>query len=253
MVWLNGHYLGSASGGTEADAGPPINQNPGPGHFPIPAGLLHASQPAVLSVLVENMGDNDDWTAQEERFRQPRGLYDVAFSESSNAPAPVITWKIQGAKGGEHLTDPARGPLNVGGLYGERNGWYLPGYPDGSWRTGAPGTVTTGVRWYRTTFRLDLPANQDVPVALHFGNASTGSYRVLIYLNGWNLGQYGGAIGPETDFVLPAGLLRTRGGNTLALAVIAQGNTSVAPVSLVASANLLGGVPVTDVHSPGYH
>jgi hypothetical protein len=113
--------------------------------------------------------------------------------------------------------------------------------------------VTTGVRWYRTTFRLDLPANQDVPVALHFGNASTGSYRVLIYLNGWNLGQYGGAIGPETDFVLPAGLLRTRGGNTLTLAVIAQGNASVAPVSLVASANLLGGVPVTDVYSPGYH
>lgn len=248
MVWLDGQYLGTAAGGTEADAGPPINPNPGPGTFAIPAGLLRPGQQAVLSILVEDMGHNDDWTAEEVRFRQPRGLYNVSFTGAS----PAITWKIQGARGGENLTDPVRGPLNVGGLFGERNGWYLPGYPDASWAKGTPGTVSPGVTWYRTQFHLDLPKGQDVPVALRFGGAVGTGYRVLIFLNGWNLGQYGGDIGPQTDFALPAGLLRDHGTNTLALAVIAQQMATVAPVSLAAEGNALGGVPVTDVYSPSY-
>lgn len=252
MVWLNGRYLGTAAGGTEADAGPPVNPDPGPGAFGIPAGLLKAGQQAVLSVLVEDMGDNDDWTAEEVRFRQPRGLYDVSFTSltSLTGASPDVTWKIQGARGGENLTDPVRGPLNVGGLSGERAGWYLPRHPDASWASGAPGTVSPGVTWYRTQFDLDLPKGQDVPVALRFGGTPGTGYRVLIFLNGWNLGQYGGDIGPQTDFALPAGLLRDHGGNTLALAVIAQQRATVAPVSLTAEGNALGGVPVTDVYSP---
>jgi beta-galactosidase GanA len=248
MVWLNGQYLGTAAGGTEADAGPPINSDPGPGTFAVPAGLLKPGRQALLSVLVEDMGDNDDWTAEEVRFRQPRGLYDVSFTGAS----PDITWKIQGALGGENLTDRARGPLNVGGLSGERNGWYLPRYPDQSWATGALGTVSPGVTWYRTRLDLGLPSGQDVPLALRFGGPVGSGYRVLIFLNGWNVGQYGAGIGPQADFALPAGLLRDHGSNTLALAVIAQQMTTVAPVSLAAQGNALGGVPVTDVYSPSY-
>ncbi|MEV5708552.1 beta-galactosidase [Actinoallomurus sp. NPDC052274] len=248
LVWLNGRYLGSAAGGVEADADAPVNPAPGRGDFTIPAGLVKAGQQAVLSVLVENQGHNDDWIADDNRFKQPRGLYAVTVT-GSDAP---ISWRIQGAKGGENLTDPTRGPLNNGGLYGERAGWHLPAYPDGTWKTGAATKVTPGVTWQRTSFRLDLPKGQDVPIALRFGGPVGQGYRVQIFLNGWNLGQYGGDIGPQTDFTLPAGLLRQHGGNTLALAIVARADATPAPVSLVALGNERGGVPVSDVPSPSF-
>jgi hypothetical protein len=75
---------------------------------------------------------------------------------------------------------------------------------------------------------------------------------VQLFLNGWNLGQYGGDIGPQTDFTLPAGLLRQHGQNTLAFAVVARQAASLAPVSLVAVSASRGGVPVSDVPAPSY-
>jgi hypothetical protein len=59
------------------------------------------------------------------------------------------------------------------------------------------------------------------------------------------MGQFTGDIGPQRDFVLPAGILREHGKNTLALAVIALEETTPAPVRLVALANHRGGVPAT--------
>jgi beta-galactosidase GanA len=254
MVWLNGQYLGWAKGGTEADTGTtPPNPDPGRGDFAIPPGLLQPGQQATLAVMVENMGQNDDWVADDIRFKQPRGLY-AAWLAGSQAP---ISWKIQGALGGENLADPARGPLNTGGLFGERSGWHLPGYPDRSWTEASPSTARLaagGVGWYRTTFRLDQAKGQDVAVSLRFGGALTGDHRVLIFLNGWNLGQYGADIGPQRDFVLPNGLLRTDGRNTLALAVIASDGVpgGLGPIGLVVTANHWGGVPVTDVAAPSF-
>ncbi|WP_253767216.1 beta-galactosidase [Goodfellowiella coeruleoviolacea] len=253
LVWLNGHYLGSAAGGVQADSEAPINPDPGRGDFAIPPGLLAEGSTATLAVLVENMGHNDDWTAEDTRFKQPRGLFGATVA-GSTAP---IAWKIQGARGGEDLADPARGPLNTGGRYGERAGWHLPGFPDAGWpAVDAPEhtALTPGISWYRTSFRLDLPRGQDVSVGLRFA-PPTGDSRVLIFLNGWNLGQYGAGIGPQREFVLPAGLLREHGDNTLALAVLAPGANSAGPgpVSLVAFGNHTGGVPVRDVPAPGYH
>jgi hypothetical protein len=252
LVWLNGHYLGAAAGGVQADSDAPVNPNPGPGDFPIPAGLLEQGAPATLSVLVENMGHNDDWTAEESRHRQPRGLVGASVTGAGTGSSTPISWKIQGAAGGENLVDKVRGPLNNGGLYGERTGWHLPGYPDRSWAAGAPGAVTPGVTWYRTSFRLDLPKSQDTAVALRFGGAIPQGARVNFFLNGWNLGLYGADIGPQTEFTLPAGLLRQDGRNTLALAVIAEQNASIGPLSLVTVGTQRGGVPVSDVPSPGY-
>jgi beta-galactosidase GanA len=242
LVWLNGRYLGSAAGGTEADADSG-NPNPGPGEFAIPAGTVRAGEPATLSVLVENMGHNDDWTADDNRFKQPRGL--VAASVGDDA----IAWKIQG---GLPTADPVRGPLNAGGLYGERVGWYLPGYPARSWQQTSSLAVRTGVTWYRTQFRLDLPHGQDTALALHFGGAAAQGYRVFAYLNGWNLGQYSADVGPQRDFVLPAGLLREQGSNTLALAVLATRDATAPPAGLVVMGAQRGGDPVHDVPSPGY-
>ncbi|MFG1877130.1 beta-galactosidase [Sphaerisporangium sp. NPDC049003] len=251
LAWLNGHYLGSAAGGTEADADT-HTPRPGPGEFAIPSGLLKPGERAVLSVLVENMGNNDDWTADDNRFKQPRGLFGASITGS----AAPIAWKIQGARGGENLADPARGPLNTGGLYGERSGWHLPGYPDGSWRKAA-GAVAPGVTWLRTTFRLDLPKGQDTSVALRFGApGGTGDlphgYRVLVFLNGWNVGQFSGDIGPQRDFYLQEGLLRHHGANTLALAVISTTDATLPPTTLIPTAPQRGGTTVATVPAPGY-
>jgi beta-galactosidase GanA len=250
LVWLNGRYLGSADGGVQADAGPPANPDPGRMDFAIPDGLLEPGAPATLSVLVENMGHNDDWTAEDVRFKQPRGLFGATIS-GLDGP---ISWRVQGARGGQDLVDPARGPLNTGGLYGERAGWHLPGYQDKSWttRAGLAGSrLSPGVSWYRTTFDLNLPRDQDVPVALRF-TESSGPWRALVFLNGWNVGQYLNEDGPQHDFALPAGLLRQRARNTLAIAVIAQDDAVIGPANLVAIGNHRGGVPVRPVNAPSY-
>jgi beta-galactosidase GanA len=249
LVWLNGHYLGTANGGVEADADAPVNPDPGPGNFPIPAGLLRPGQPATLSVLVANMGDNDDWIADDTRFKQPRGLVGASVVGGTGP----ISWRIQGALGGENLTDPARGPLNTGGLFGERAGWHLPGYRDGGWARASAASISPagpGVSWYRGTFRLDLPSDQDVSVALRFGGTPASTYRVQVFLNGWNVGLYLGAQSPQRDFVLPAGLLRQRGTNSLALAVTATDADAPSQISLVALGNVRGGVPVQTVAAP---
>jgi hypothetical protein len=223
LVWLDGHYLGSAAGGTEADSDPPLNTHPGPGRFAIPAGLLRPGSPATLAVLVQNMGHNDDWIADDNRFRQPRGLVGAAI-DGSAAP---IAWRLQGA-----VPDPVRGPLAFGGLYGERTGWSLPGYDDRTWRP-ADTPVSAGVTWFRTEFRPNLPPRQDTSVALRFDGPVPAGYRAVLFLNGWNIGQYGADIGPQTDFVLPAGPLREHGTNTLAIAVIATGQATVSTPHLV--------------------
>jgi arginine exporter protein ArgO len=72
---------------------------------------------------------------------------------------------------------------------------------------------------------------------------------VQIFLNGWNLGQYINDVGPQHTFVLPNGILRTRGRNTLALAVLRDGTTPAGPnsVSLTLLGLAAGGVPVADL------
>jgi hypothetical protein len=55
--------------------------------------------------------------------------------------------------------DKTRGPLNEGGLYGERQGWHLPGFDDSHWTTSKPadGIAQAGVQFYRfvpRSFRL---------------------------------------------------------------------------------------------------
>src|SRR5439155_21712760 len=107
----------------------------------------------------EDGGSNDNQKA-------PRGLLSAAIVGDTTAGGPAsLKWRIQGG-----FADPVRGPQNNGGLGGERAGYSLPGYPDGGWAnvTLPLQDSTPGVAWYRTTFRLDLPQGQDVPVGLRF-------------------------------------------------------------------------------------
>jgi hypothetical protein len=110
-----------------------------------------------------------------------------------------------------------------------------------------------GVTWYRTAFTLDLPAAMDASVGLVLDDDPSRVYQAQLFLNGWNLGLYVNHTGPQHVFPLPNGVLRTRGENTLALAVLADGTTPSGPgdVSLRLLGSAVGGTPVLDVPSPG--
>jgi hypothetical protein len=63
------------------------------------------------------------------------------------------------------------------------------------------------------------------------------------------MGQYINDVGPQHTFVLPNGILRTRGSNTIALAVLSDGTTLSGPseVRLTLLGAAAGGVPVAPV------
>ncbi|MEV5603573.1 beta-galactosidase [Streptomyces sp. NPDC052299] len=236
LVWLDGHYLGA--------------QGDGSATYKVPEGLTEPGRPAVLAILVRNMGQYEDWSS-DGRSKGGRGLADVAI-----AGAGKTEWRIQGARGGDEPADTARGLYNNGGLYGERVGWHLPGAPDASWaRTGSLKSDRPGVRWYRTTARLDLPEGADTALALRVEDAGgrTDKYRVQLFVNGWNTGQYVNNVGPQREFVIPSGFLKPHGDNTVALAVTAE-QTGVGPdsVRLVEQGTVLGGVGGGPNTAPDY-
>jgi beta-galactosidase len=244
QVWVNGSHLGTVRTGAASG-----NQNSS-GSFALPPGLLKPGEDNVISVLVRNMGHNEDG-GKNDAQKNPRGLL-AATVVGATAP---VTWRIQGVRGGEQLTDRVRGPQNNGGLFGERQGWTLAGFDDHAWQTvtlphpeSAP-----GIAWYRTRVRLNLPPDQDVPVGLRFTDDPSRHYRVLIFVNGWNLGQYVNDVGPQHVFVLPQGILRHRGTNTIALAVWSDDATTggLGDVSLEALGNTATSLRVHNVVSPG--
>ena len=128
QAWLDGVYLGQnvlASG----QAAPPTT---GTATFTIPT-ALRTDGPHTLAVMVRDDGHNEDGGVNDAQ-KEGRGLIAVTMTDADQAAVtPQISWRIQGDLGGEQLADPVRGPENNGGLFGERHGWYLPGYPDGDW------------------------------------------------------------------------------------------------------------------------
>jgi beta-galactosidase len=173
----------------------------------------------VVSVLVRNMGHNENG-GSNDNHKAPRGLLAASLTGSE----ATMSWRIQG---GDSRADSLRGPQNNGGLHGERTGYSLPRFPDRRWD---PITLpfqdtAPGIAWYRTTARLDLPRDQDIPVGLRFTDDPGRHYRVLIFVNGWNIGQYINDLGPQRVFTLPQGILRHHGDNTIALAVWSADDT----------------------------
>jgi beta-galactosidase GanA len=240
-VWLNGAFLGS--GGA---AGPSTQT------FTFPAGAVQAGKDNVIAILVENTGNPEGPSGEKV------GLYSASLAGSSQP----ITWRLDGAS--PSLQDPVRGIMNAAGLYGSDNGWDLPGYPDSDWTSvtlpdsWAARGVPAGVGWYRTTFTLNLPPNQYVPVDVQIGGpgpgAGTADYRAFIYVNGWLIGRYVNNVGPQHQFYVPAGILDTHGQNTIAIADWGLDSTTggLDQVSLVAVGNQATSLRVPPVDSPGY-
>jgi len=232
QAWLDGHYLGQNVLPTGVSS-PPTT---GTATFTVPAELRTGGD-HVLSVMVRDDSHNEDGGVNDAH-KEGRGLI--------SATVPGVSWKVQGVAG----TDPVRGPLNNGGLYGERAGWYLPGYPDQRWQNATlPGaTATPGTSWYRTSFELNVPAVDDASLGITIGDPSTprsaANYRALIFVNGWNMGQYIANIGPQHTFVVPNGVLDPHGRNTLAIAVTSDGGAGngLEPVTLTNLGTVRGGI-----------
>ncbi|MFD8304471.1 beta-galactosidase [Streptomyces sp. NPDC059690] len=237
-AWLNGTFLGSSTQGS-AD-------------LSFPAGSVKAKGDNVLSVLTVNMGHEEDYNSTNGN-KTPRGLTSASLV---GAPLTSVTWRVQGVRGGEDLQDTVRGPLSTGGLYGERAGWSLPGYPDGKWnRVSLPTTDTRpGVSWYRTDVDLDLPHGQDTSLGLTFTDDPSRKNRATIFVNGWQVGNYVNYLGPQHTFPVPNGILDPDGRNSVAIAVWnLDGSTGgLGKVSLTDYGSYASSLRVAQNDSPRY-
>lgn len=206
QVWADGTYLGAAPATGEDRI------------FTLPGTVATPGEQAQLAVLVHNLGQNLDWS-DNGLSKQNRGLFDAVLPAEGE-----VTWRIQGAEG----EDALRTLYNVGGLYGERHGWHLPGLDDSSWEEVDSLTAEApGIRWYRADFELDTAEGVDAAWRLavrspRFEDGRTDASQMVLYVNGWNVGIYIGDIGPQSEFTIPSGLLDHHGPNTLALWVAAK-------------------------------
>lgn len=212
-VWINETYVGSWAG-TSADS----NYN---ATYTLPT--LQSGKSHVITVVIDNMGLDENWIVGEEEMKDPRGILNYALSGHS---ASAITWKLTGNLGGEDYRDTVRGPLNEGGLYAERQGFHQPQPPTQNWDSSSPftGLPKPGIRLYSTSFNLDLPQSWDVPLYFNFGNNTSppSAYRAQLFVNGYQYGKYVNNIGPQTSYPVPEGILNYRGTNWLALSLWAQ-------------------------------
>ncbi|TVY31741.1 putative beta-galactosidase A [Lachnellula subtilissima] len=214
-TWLNSTYIGSWAG---IDAASANNAT-----YPLPN--LSAGKPYIFTVVVDNQGLDENWSVGPDEMKLPRGILNYALSGHAQSD---ISWKLTGNLGGEDFIDKARGPLNEGGLYAERQGFTQPYPPNHDWVAGAPetGIKSAGVAFYQADFRLDLPMNYDIPLFFNFGNTtlngSVADYRAQLWVNGWQFGKYVNNIGPQSSFPVPQGILDYHGQNWLAIELWAQ-------------------------------
>ncbi|MDQ1155632.1 beta-galactosidase [Brevundimonas sp. SORGH_AS_0993] len=247
QLFLDGELVGQ----DELPTGMPRPITTGMARFTLPA-AARTPGPHVLSVMVRNNGHN--WNLDANDFhKEARGLVSVSVGPRAGPGFSVpVAWKIQGRQGGEDFTDTVRGVANNGGLFGERNGWHLPQFDDTAWSAATVGqALQPGVTWYRTGFDLNVPQGQDASIGLAFGDIdkprSDRAYRVLIFVNGWHMGQFIANVGPQRVFTLPEGILNARGHNTIALAVSTDGapGNVLEDVRLITQRNVRGGVQTT--------
>ena len=194
-VWLNKTLLGSYPGVDKYSDGNSTYQLP----------KLKEGEPYILTVLIDNTGLDEDGTVGSEEMKNPRGILGY---ELSGRNAKDISWKLTGNLGGEDYLDKARGPLNEGGLYAERQGFHQPEPPSASWKSSSPlqGLSAAGAAFYTSSFDLDIPAGWDVQ----------------LYVNGYQFGKYVNHIGPQTEYPVPEGILNYQGKNWIAVSLWAM-------------------------------
>ncbi|KAF1926705.1 glycoside hydrolase family 35 protein [Didymella exigua CBS 183.55] len=234
-AWVNSTFLSSWTGTGDASI---ANQT-----LFLPR-LQHGSN-CVLTILVDHMGHNGNWFAGYNEMKTPRGILGYDFPShtpqlsNSSRSDDGIRWKITGNLGGEDYHGGPRGSLNEGALYPERNGFHLPSAPTESWASGinpASGLSKPGVRFYQTTFKLDIPRGWDVPLSFLFnGDEFTGKgrgWRAQLWVNGYQFGKFANGIGPQKRFPVPEGIFNYRGENTVAISIWALEEGGARPKSI---------------------
>lgn len=182
-AWLNSTYLGSWPG---IDRSSSHNDT-----YTLPN--LISGKTYVITVVVDNNGLDENGSVGGDGMKHPRGILNYMLSGHTQSD---ITWKLTGNLGGEEYIDKARGPLNEGGLYAERQGFTQPYPPNKNWVKGDPGTGTSsaGIGFYQADFMLDLPDDYDIPLSFDFGNTTingaVAAYRAQLWVNGYQLYEY---------------------------------------------------------------
>jgi beta-galactosidase len=222
-AWLNGIHIGGHVGDPALTTTNLV--------LTFPSNTTLKPNNNVLTVLVDYHGHDEASTAKG--VENPRGLLGAALLPSGTSKQTgFTTWKITGAAGSNSPSGPpdmVRGPMNEGGLHFERLGWHLPGFePSGptfsmsSTSTPFTGIATAGVRYYTTTFHLNIDSDLDVPLGIEFSAPAGTTARVLLYVNGYQYGKYVPHIGPQTRFPVPPGVINNRGANTIGISLWAQ-------------------------------
>jgi beta-galactosidase len=179
----------------------------------------------LITVVVDYHGHDETSTAKG--VENPRGILGAALVPSVSASNTGFKlWKINGNAGGSSNIDPVRGPMNEGGLYGERLGWALPSFaptsPQFAESTPFDGISSSGIEFYITTFHLNIDSDLDVPLGIELSAPAGTVARVMIWVNGYQYGKFEPHIGPQTRFPVPPGVINNRGLNTVALSLWAM-------------------------------
>ncbi|KAJ3735068.1 glycoside hydrolase family 35 protein [Lentinula guzmanii] len=242
-AWLNSVFLGSSQGNATVSLSTDVWKFPDGALKTGMENVLVVFQASSLVYAIANGG------------KEPRGIRGYSLIGGNTS---FSSWRLQGNQGGAAgAPDTFRGYLNEGGLYTERIGAHLPGYPDDTWTTGSPlaGLSQAGINFYRTNFDLNVPDGYDVPVRLSFTPSSiTSNYRAQIYLNGWQIGKYINNFGPQTVFVLPAGILFRNSSNTLGLSLwsLDAEGASIAGLEFISDGTFTTALKFEDYHGPDY-
>ncbi|UJO16167.1 Beta-galactosidase A [Fulvia fulva] len=218
-VWLGGTHLGSWAGNSTARS---YNQT-----LSLPEDLdLEAGEEYVITVVIDHMGMETNWTPGYDMAKTPRGIMNYSLSSHEQSD---ITWKLTGNLGGEQYQDKTRGPLNEGGFFAERQGYHLPQPPTKDWKASSPldGLDHPGVAFYTTSFDLNIPTGYDVPLSFVLTNSTNSAgeateCRAQLYVNGWQFGKYINHLGPQVKFPVPEGILDYGGTNYIAVSLWAQ-------------------------------
>ncbi|RDX44129.1 hypothetical protein OH76DRAFT_1446217 [Lentinus brumalis] len=231
-VWINDHFIDTVS--SSADH---VNAL-----FPFPNGSVVVGEDNVITVVQENMGNDE-----QSNIKPARGIAGFQLNTGN-----ITTWRVQGKLGGyTAYPDKVRGVMNEGGLFGEREGWHLPGFDTRKWTKrdlseGLPGGGA-GVGFFVTTFDLAFPKDSDGFVSFEFEDEDSQPYRALLFVNGWMFGKRVANLGPQTRFPVPQGILDFHGKNTVAVVIWALDDTPMSPILKLVVSNVLdGGVgPIT--------
>ncbi|KAF9046172.1 glycoside hydrolase family 35 protein [Panaeolus papilionaceus] len=215
-VWANNIFLGTSFGNSTNNRN--IREETDD-KFIFPTGVIKSGSDNVITIVQDNMGLNETGSGADAP-KSPRGVRGFALDSGTK----FTTWKVQGKVGGyKGYLDKTRGVLNEGGLFGERKGWHLPGFPTIDWArrdlsAGLPGNAA-GIGFFVTTFRLDIPQGLDVMLSFTFQEPFGQPYRAFLFVNGWMMGKRVGNLGPQSKFPVHEGILDYRGENTVAVAL----------------------------------